>query len=159
MSTEQENREIAVRLIETTNSGDMKAHLALYAPQVNNHGFVAPRDVIAHILGDIRRTFPDMRFDLTQIIAEGEWITVRATFSGTHLGVGELPVNGGMLVGVRPTKKSFSVNHIHLWRIQNGLVTEHHACRDDISMMRQLGLLPPEPPFPAPALTLVPEMC
>ena len=126
----------------------MRAQLALYAPQVNNHGFVGPRDVIAYIVGDIRRTFPDATFTPIQVIAEGEWVTVRATFSGTHLGVGELPVNGGMLVGVPPTKKRFAVNHIHLWRIQNGLVTEHYACRDDIDMMRQLGLLPPEPPFP-----------
>jgi hypothetical protein len=37
--------------------------------------------------------------------------------------------------------------------LRDGLVHEHYACRDDIEMMRQLGLLPPascaEPDTPA----------
>lgn len=57
-------------------------------------------------------------------------------------GMGRLPVNGGLLVGVPPTGKRFAADHIHLLRLQGGLVCEHYACRDDIEMMRQLGLLP-----------------
>jgi hypothetical protein len=36
--------------------------------------------------------------------------------------------------------------HIHWYKVRNGKIVEHTANRDDIGMMRQLGLLPPAPP-------------
>jgi predicted ester cyclase len=77
------------------------------------------------------------------LLAEGDTVVVRSRVSGTHLGVGQRPINGGMLVGVKPTGKRFEVSHIHWYRVRNGKIAEHHANRDDIGMMRQLGLLPP----------------
>ncbi|HXW91261.1 MAG TPA: ester cyclase [Terriglobales bacterium] len=53
------------------------------------------------------------------------------------------PVDGGMLVGVQPTGRTFEVQHIHMYRVLDGKIAEHFANRDDIGMMRQLGLLPP----------------
>jgi len=84
-------------------------------------------------------------------VAEGEWVVLRCTYSGTHRGVGCLPVDGGMLVGVQPTGRSFEVQHIHMFHLPNGMIDEHFANRDNVGMMRQLGLLPP-PPLP-PAVT------
>jgi len=49
---------------------------------------------------------------------------VRLTVSGTHLGVGRLPVNGGLLVGVAPTGKHYSVQHIHWFTLRDGLIIE-----------------------------------
>jgi hypothetical protein len=52
-----------------------------------------------------------------------------------------------------PTNKSFSVQHIHMFKIENNLITEHFASRDDIEMYQQLGVLPPAPAFAPPAKT------
>ena len=49
--------------------------------------------------------------------------------------------DGGLLKGVPPTGKSFSVQHIHWYRLRNGKVAEHTANRDDVGMMVQLGLI------------------
>jgi predicted ester cyclase len=51
-------------------------------------------------------------------------------------------VNGGMLVGVPPTGRHFEVQHIHLMQVRGGKIVEHFANRDDLGMMKQLGLLP-----------------
>jgi predicted ester cyclase len=75
-------------------------------------------------------------------VAEGDSVVVRSKVSGTHLGVGKLAVNGGMLVGVAPTGKRFVVENIHWYRLRDSAIVEHYAARDDIGMMRQLGLLP-----------------
>jgi predicted ester cyclase len=58
------------------------------------------------------------------------------------------PVDGGMLVGVQPTGRTFEVQHLHMYRMLDGKIAEHFANRDDVGMMRQLGLLPlpPSPP-------------
>jgi predicted ester cyclase len=51
-----------------------------------------------------------------------------------------------MLVGVQPTQKHFEVQHIHWYKLRDGKIVAHTANRDDIGMMRQLGLLQPGPP-------------
>jgi predicted ester cyclase len=66
---------------------------------------------------------------------------VRCQVSGTHRGIGRLPMNGGMLVGVEPTGKRFEVAHIHWYKLKNGKIVDHFATRDDVGMMAQLGLL------------------
>ncbi len=50
-----------------------------------------------------------------------------------------------MLVGVEPTGKRFEVSHIHWYTLRDGKIVEHYANRDDLGMMRQLGLLPATP--------------
>jgi predicted ester cyclase len=70
------------------------------------------------------------------------------TYSGTHRGVSRLPIDGGLLVGVAPTGKQFSVQHIHWYTLKDGLIVEHRASRDDVGMMVQLGLIVP-PAMPA----------
>ena len=94
------------------------------------------------VLEDMIRTFPDVKLEIQNLVASGETVVVRAIFKGTHRGKGRLPVNGGMLVGVEPTGKSFSVTHIHWFHLRDGKIVAHYATRDDIEMMRQLGLVP-----------------
>jgi predicted ester cyclase len=37
--------------------------------------------------------------------------------------------------------QSYNVQHVHIYRIADGKINEHWALRDDISMLRQLGLI------------------
>lgn len=97
--------------------------------------------MILRIFEDIYTTFPDWRMDVADVLADREVVVVRATASATHLGVGKLPVNGGLLVGVPPTAKSFTVAHIHWYVMRDGQIIDHYATRDDLGMMKQLGLL------------------
>jgi predicted ester cyclase len=49
----------------------------------------------------------------------------------------------GEFMGVPPTGRSFSVQHMHMYRVADGKVAEHWACRDDLGQFAQLGLTPP----------------
>jgi hypothetical protein len=51
-----------------------------------------------------------------------------------------------MLIEVEPTHKRFEIQHIHWRKLRGGKVVEHCAGRDDLGLMRQLGLLPPPAP-------------
>ena len=66
---------------------------------------------------------------------------IRCRFKGAHHGVGRLPVNGGLMIGVPTTGRTMNVQHIHGYVMRNGLLAEHWASCDDIGMMQQLGLL------------------
>ncbi|SRR6266545_2936713 len=137
------NQDVIREYIGILNSGDMKAASMYIAEDSKNFGRPVGREGMRLTLEDIRTTFPDFRLEIMEMVAEGDSVVVRCTFSGTHRGVGKRPVNGGMLVGVEPTQKHFEVQHIHWYRLRDGKIVEHWATRDDIGMMRQLGLLPP----------------
>ncbi len=140
---EQRNQEVIQRAIEVLNRGDLKTYVSFFAEDMKNFGRPVGREGIRTLIEDIFTTFPDFRLDIEELIAQGDSVVVRCKASGTHRGVGKLPVNGGMLVGVEPTQKHFEAYHIHWFKLRAGKIAEHTANRDDIGMMRQLGLLPP----------------
>jgi steroid delta-isomerase-like uncharacterized protein len=78
--------------------------------------------------------FPDSRFTVEDIIATGDKVVGRITWSGTHQ---------GDFLGIPPTGKAFKVSHIQIYRFAGGKIVEHWAVRDDLGMLRQLGLIPP----------------
>jgi predicted ester cyclase len=138
----KENIEIISSIHEKMNQRDFEVALQMIAPDASNHGMKVGRGGYELVWNDILATFPDFTFDTEDIAAEGDRVIVRAMFSGTHLGIGELPINGGMLIGVEPTGKSFRVQHIHWYQLCDGKIVNHYACREDLEMMQQLGLLP-----------------
>ena len=57
----------------------------------------------------------------------------RVTMSGTHL---------GPFQGIPAAGHSFQQEHMHFVRFRDGKAIEHRAVRDDLGMMRQLGVIP-----------------
>jgi steroid delta-isomerase-like uncharacterized protein len=133
---------------DAINRGDVAAAAAFYADTVLNNGNVIARPRLFAIMQDNARTFPDWRMTIDRLVVRGDDVVVLMTVTGTHRGVSQRPVNGGVYLGVAPTGKSFSVLHTHWFKVKDGLIVEHRATRDDLGMSRQLGLLPPAPPRP-----------
>lgn len=140
---QQNNMEIIRRQIEKWTGGDVDAIAEDFALETRNHGEPVGRAGVRAVVEDIWRTFPDWRGEIVEILAEKDSVVVRLNVSGTHRGIGRFPVNGGMLIGLEPTGKSFEAQHIHWYKLRDGKIVDHHASRDDVEMMRQLGVLPP----------------
>jgi steroid delta-isomerase-like uncharacterized protein len=138
MSTE-ENKALVRRLWEEVlNKRNLEVADELLAPGSVNHEAPAGRthegpESLKQVVGMLTSAFPDHHTIVEDIIAEGDKVMVRTTFSGTHQ---------GPFMGIPPTGKRFSQQQIHVVRIVDGKATEHWAVRDDISMMQQLGVLP-----------------
>ena len=146
MIDSETNRKLIQDQWDSFNRGDMAAAAEFFAEDTRNHGRPVGRAGVVAVLKDIQTTFPDVHFASLEWVAEGEWASVRGMFSGTHRGIGRIPVNGGMLVGVQPTGRHFEVQHIHMFQVRGGKIIEHFANRDDLGMMQQLGLLPAQGP-------------
>lgn len=140
--TEKQNLEAVRRMTEKMNRGEWRLAADDFAEDTQNHGEKVGREGVRAVLEDIFTTFPDFRMETLESFAAGDWVSVRYQVTGTHRGVGKIPVNGGMLVGVAPTGKRFSVEHIHMFKFRDGKVIDHYATRDDLGMMQQLGLVP-----------------
>jgi predicted ester cyclase len=143
MNTTEQNKITIWQMFKAVEQKGFIAQSEFFADQVNNHGIPVNRDMVRAILQDILITFPDVKMAPLHIMAEGDWVVARCMISGTHKGIGQNPfVHEGLLAGVPPTGKSFNTEHIHIFRMEDGLIVEHWAARNDVDMARQLGLLP-----------------
>ena len=140
--TASTNTAIVEKQLAEMNHGDWRTALDVYTPDTRNFGRKVGRAVMARIFQDIYATFPDFRQDVVDIVAVGDSVIVRETMSGTHRGVGRIPVNGGMLVGVAPTGRHYEIDAIHWYKLKDGKIVDHYAVRDDLKMMQDLGLSP-----------------
>jgi predicted ester cyclase len=141
LTEEDRNLKVVKGFWEAFNRGDVPAAVAFWADPVRNAGREVPRAFIGKIFEDIRTRTPDVHFTVEEMVGVKENVIVRGEYSGTHLGIAQLPIDGGLLVGVAPTGKKFVVQHIHWFKLKNGLIADHRATRDDLSMMIQLGLI------------------
>ncbi len=135
--------ELVRRELEAANRQDVEAWAECYSVDATNHGRPAGREGLRQIFETLVTSFPDLHFASGQVVVDGEHVMCEEIISGTHLGTPELPVLGGLLVGVLPTGKRFTVQSIHYYHVAGGEIVEHRAVRDDLGIMQQLALLPP----------------
>ena len=88
------------------------------------------RAAIIGVVQWLRGSFPDLSYEVDDAFGDGDRVTIRCTVSGTHQ---------GEFLGRAPTGRSFAVQQIHIFRMEDGRIAEHWACRDDAGMMKQLG--------------------
>lgn len=84
-------------------------------------------------LGWYRLSFPDIQFNVEQIIADADKAGVQLTITGTHLG--DVP-------GVPASGRAVAMPATDILRFDGGKVVEHWGVYDELSMLRQLGLAP-----------------
>ncbi|GAC1343309.1 MAG: ester cyclase [Ktedonobacteraceae bacterium] len=138
MSTETNKAHFRRLYEEMFNKGDLAIVDDLVAPDcinyevppgMNNRGPESARQVVMML----RTAFPDLHFTIEDLVAEGDTVAGRVTMSGTHL---------GPFQGIPATGRSFEQAQTHFVRFREGKAIEHRAVRDDLGMMRQLGVIP-----------------
>jgi predicted ester cyclase len=127
--------------------GQYEKQASLWAPQAFNNGRNGVRpEMIRITLEDIYRTFPDYKSEWIETTVLGDTVVTLSRVTGTHTGVAQTEFNGGLLKDAKPTNKRFEVLQTHWWKVRDGKIVWHQGVRDDLTMMRQLGLLPDELP-------------
>lgn len=139
MSTPEENKAQFRRAYEEVlNRGDLSGVEELIAPEFLNHEAPPGRDrgpeSMRGLANMLRTAFPDLHFEIEDLVAEGDTVAGRLTMSGTH---------EGPLMGMPPTGCSVRQNHMHFVRFRDGKAVEHWGVRDDLEMMQQLGAVAP----------------
>ena len=133
----QANKQLVLQVLAALDNGDADAVAALHHPDYINHEAASSRqrgpEGARATAVFLNRTFQDMRHEPLDVVAEGDLVVIRAQASGRQ--VGEID-------GFPATGRTFSVQHIHIFRLANGKISEHWACRDDLGAARQLGLVP-----------------
>jgi predicted ester cyclase len=146
MSTEQ-NKAIVRRFVEEgINPANMAVFDELLAEDVLDHdappGTPPGREGWKLNRRVFKAAFPDGRWEIADMVAEGDLVVVRAPFSGTHQ---------GEFFGARSSGRRVSIGSIHICRVVYGRVVEHWGNSDDMALMQQIGAMPvPEAAGAAP---------
>ena len=80
-----------------------------------------------------RAAMRDFYIGIDSLIAEGDTVAARTTFSGVHT---------GNLMGVPPSNKRLSWQVMHFFRIANGRIAESWHSPDQLGMLQQVGVVP-----------------
>ena len=154
-SLEAANKDLVRRYFDAMQRGAIEEALEFWMPEPVNYGSgrVAPvsgREGLAAVFTMLRAAFPDRRFVIDDLIADGDRIACLLTVSGTFAGPPAEPstrmppnwagVEGTKLAASDAIGKSYSIKHIHVFRIDSGRIAEHWAARDDLGLLLQLGL-------------------
>ena len=85
--------------------------------------------------------FSDQRWEIHDLLGEGDLVAVRLTHHGRHT---------GNLMGIPPTGREVAYEYVQFLRFRDGKVIEQWSVRDDMTLMRQLGVVPPPSGAPQP---------
>ena len=91
------------------------------------------REGLKEVIGMLRAAFPDMHWVVDEMIAEGEKVVTRFTWTGTQQGT---------FMGIPATGRSVVVKGVVIDRIVGGMMTDSRILMDTMGMMQQLGVIP-----------------
>lgn len=79
-------------------------------------------------------SFPDLNFEVKEIIAEGDRVVTRWHLTGTH--------TGPQFQGIPTSNKKVAVDGVSIDTIKDGIVLEGFDAWDSLGFRQQLGIIP-----------------
>jgi steroid delta-isomerase-like uncharacterized protein len=130
----EENKAIARRWNdELWNKGNVAAIGELMAASFVWHsappGMASDKEGFKQYVGSLS-AFADMKCTVEDMIAEGDKVAVRWTWSGKHT---------GDYMGMAPTGKRLTMTGVSVMRIAGGKIVEGWDEQDNLGFMEQLG--------------------
>lgn len=91
------------------------------------------RDILGASISSALEALPDFQMTLHDIIAEGNRVAIRYTYTATHQ---------GDLLGIPATGKHLKVSGAAIFRLDNGKITQFWGFNDNLGLMQQMGVVP-----------------
>ena len=139
-----DNKQLAKRLYDDVwTKGKLEAIDELIDPSFEGHDptlGTINRDAFRESVKGYRGAFPDIKFEVNNVITEGNFVLARWTARGT---------NRGSLMNMPATGKSAVVTGLDLHEVRNGKIVGSHVEFDALGMLRQLGVDASQMPQPS----------
>jgi predicted ester cyclase len=129
-----DRKEIVRRFVdEAVNGGHDEAIEGLFTNEASGP--------VHEWFGAFRRSFPDVRMDVVELVAEGDTVVGRFECSATHRGDWR---------GHRPTGRRFEgVDEVYFFTFDGDRIAAVWGIEDSLDRFRQLGLDPSAAPRPS----------
>jgi len=126
----EENKAIVRRFIEAYNERNLDSFDEFIAPDYVDHTNKVDREGLKKLFDMGFKAFPDWHETIEDIIAEGDKVWVRLSYTGTHK---------GEFMGLAPTGKKISSKAVDIYRIVNGKLAEYWNVTNDLNIQKQIG--------------------
>jgi pimeloyl-ACP methyl ester carboxylesterase/predicted ester cyclase len=124
------------RLFDAITSGDLDMIDTLVSDDFVDHGAppgtVPPGPEGYKTTMRLLREAMQLTWTLIDIVAQEERVMGWVRCEGRHV---------GNFFGIPPTGRAFSFEAMHAFRVEDEIVREHWAVRDDLGLFRQIGLI------------------
>ena len=139
MSAEENKTNIRRHVDEIWHKGNMEVVDELIAPNYILRSTGTGDDITGiegfrQMATSQRTAIPDIHFTIDHMIAEGDYVAVQYTSTGTFT---------GKAGDIEPTGKKFTQQQAIIYRFEDGKQAETWVYRDLLSMYQQLGISPP----------------
>jgi len=137
-SAAQRVDKLARALFDAVNAGDparTDAILARSFLSYDVHG-TRSRTGLKRYHFDLRRSFPDLRFEVHEnigVLVEGDLVALRTIITGTHT---------GDYAGLAPTGKPIQTSASHIFRVRDDQFVEHWQVVDTYRVLVAIGAIP-----------------
>jgi steroid delta-isomerase-like uncharacterized protein len=130
------NKATAMALNDAFFRGDSVAMDSMLAPDFVEHQVIpgitgSGRHLLDQMIASYHAAFPDPKFTVISMTAEGDYVNDYGTLTAT---------NTGSFMGMPATNKAIKVDGSDCFRFSNGKLAEHWGLSDDAAMMQQLGI-------------------
>lgn len=131
------NKSLIRSYVDTWNRGDLQGLSGYWSQDMLHHTRTQAHgcDEVKEIVRSFMNAFPDLQFQIDDIIAEGDRVVTRMTARAT---------NTGSYLGLPPTGKRIDCAVLGIARLDKGKIVEHWGVTDELAMMSQIGVLPEE---------------
>ena len=85
------------------------------------------------MLIELNKAFPDIKYTILDMVAEGDKVACRYVIRGTHK---------GEFTGIPPTSKRIELSSLAIARVAQGKVAEMWVENNSLVMMLQIGVIP-----------------
>jgi predicted ester cyclase len=137
--TAEENKALLRRWYAGVSRGEPSTSAEVVGPEYQMNGQPLGPEGARQVTAMILAAFPDWRITIHDLIAEGDRVAARLTYSGTHQGVWQ---GRGPVRGLPPTGKRFAITSHEHYRIADGKIAETWVQSDMASLAEQLGVVP-----------------
>ena len=129
------------RFYEEVSTGNLGAIDEMISDDLVEHeefpGLQPSKDGVKQFFAMFQAAFPDMRMEPHEVLAEGDLVCARVTFTGTHR---------GEFMGIPATGRRVEVQMFDLVRFRDDQAVEHWGTTDSMTLMEQLGAMTQETP-------------
>jgi predicted ester cyclase len=130
---EENLRRLERLLLEGFGRGDMSVLDETVAQGLLEHqrGLPQGREGLKSVIRSLRRSFPDLRYEVVQMVADEDKVWGHFCSRGT---------NDGPFMGHPPIRKTMEIDVIDIARFEEGKLVEHWGVPDRLGILMQLGL-------------------
>ena len=133
------NKAVYRRMVEeVVNQGKFDVVDELFHPDYVDH--VAPPgsppglEGVKAIFSMFRTGFPDVKFNIDNMVGEGNYVATLVHGEGTHT---------GQFIQFPPSGKHAVWRSVGFFRVEDGLIREHWGIPDLLGLLIQIGVIPP----------------